>query len=574
MHHKSPTRLQAAVFSAKAFVHRGSRFIADRNLELKQFKQGDTAKYPVLLAESRSKLWIAESLVEQSLQFGKVQNLRKACASLHLAEVPAGQTFSFWKQIGRANRSSGYMKGRELRQGCLIPTVGGGLCQVSNALYDAALRSGCEIVERHAHTAAVPGSAAEQGRDATVFWNYVDLRFRPQQDTLITVRLTTDELVLSFWGKQPFSIIDSHPINARAAAAINTCTDCGMEDCFRHMPLTSATRRGITAFLIEECWPEFDRFVQQSKSGDDELYLPFYSRFVKQQRHGWTTDGFARVVAANLLTSSSALRLRLGLSNGHPPILEQIQRSHALAAYYGERLSISSTHLYVAQSLLPALWRRGDLGGRSFSVLMTRLPLHVLHKKLDELVARYPERKTFSEFRAPKWMVEAEAEALERADSIITPHALLADLYPHKTKKLGWHLPVRQQARLGSLIAFPGPSLARKGAYEVRAVMKDFSQPLITTAGAVETTDFWDGRNVVPAGQGWLNQAAVVVQPAFIENVPRPLLSALAAGIPVIASRECGIEDHPSLTLVQAGDVQGLTQAIRQSLGQSAPPAS
>ncbi len=92
--------------------------------------------------------------------------------------IPVGQVFSFWRQVGRASRRRGFVTGRMLKEGCLVPAVGGGLCQLSNALYDAALQSGCEIVERHAHSRVVAGSAAAAGRDATVAWNYVDLRFR------------------------------------------------------------------------------------------------------------------------------------------------------------------------------------------------------------------------------------------------------------------------------------------------------------------------------------------------------------------------------------------------------------
>ena len=92
--------------------------------------------------------------------------------------VPAGETFSFWKQVGRATRRRGFVAGRELREGCLVANIGGGLCQLSNALYEAALAAGFEIVERHAHSRRVPGSRAALQRDATVFWNYVDLRFR------------------------------------------------------------------------------------------------------------------------------------------------------------------------------------------------------------------------------------------------------------------------------------------------------------------------------------------------------------------------------------------------------------
>ncbi len=78
----------------------------------------------------------------------------------------------------------------------MIPAIGGGLCQLSNALYDVALAAGCEIVERHAHSRTVPGSAAAAGRDATVAWNYVDLRFSSPRELRLGVRLDSDDLVV------------------------------------------------------------------------------------------------------------------------------------------------------------------------------------------------------------------------------------------------------------------------------------------------------------------------------------------------------------------------------------------
>ena len=72
----------------------------------------------------------------------------------------------------------------------MISTVGGGLCQLSNALYETALGAGFEIVERHAHSRVVPGSRAVLGRDATVFWNYVDLRFRSPHAFRIEARMS------------------------------------------------------------------------------------------------------------------------------------------------------------------------------------------------------------------------------------------------------------------------------------------------------------------------------------------------------------------------------------------------
>ena len=94
---------------------------------------------------------------------GKVHNLRLAVKKLDGLEISGGEVFSFWKNVGQASRLKGFVVGRELREGCIIPNVGGGLCQISNALYDAALKANFEIVERHAHSQIVEGSLAERG---------------------------------------------------------------------------------------------------------------------------------------------------------------------------------------------------------------------------------------------------------------------------------------------------------------------------------------------------------------------------------------------------------------------------
>jgi vancomycin resistance protein YoaR len=166
-------------------------------------RRNGTTRFPVnhrpsneaIIAESRTPLWSDGAEAEKYLLAGKVHNLRLALRRLNGVEIPAGHVFSFWVQIGRASRWKGYVAGRELREGCIIPSIGGGLCQLSNALYDAALSAGFEIVERHAHTRVVPGSLAEIGRDATVFWNYVDLRFKSSSP--FRIEATMDENLLT-----------------------------------------------------------------------------------------------------------------------------------------------------------------------------------------------------------------------------------------------------------------------------------------------------------------------------------------------------------------------------------------
>jgi vancomycin resistance protein VanW len=118
--------------------------------------------------EVRSALFVDDREAERAYELGKVQNLRAALPYLHGVEIPAGEIFSFWRQVGRATHGRGFVRGRMVQAGCVVPAIGGGLCQLSNALYELALRTGCEIVERHAHSHRLAGMPQH---DATVAWN-------------------------------------------------------------------------------------------------------------------------------------------------------------------------------------------------------------------------------------------------------------------------------------------------------------------------------------------------------------------------------------------------------------------
>ncbi|MGC3992150.1 MAG: VanW family protein [Chthoniobacteraceae bacterium] len=226
------TRRQALVFAVKAWGLRWQRMAreaAEGKPRRLQHKPVDEAR-PVAV-ESRSPLYPSRVPAEFALQAGKVQNLRLVAARLDGLNLPAGEVFSFWRQVGRPTARRGFVPGRELREGCIIPSIGGGLCQLSNALYDAALGAGCEIVERHAHSRIIPGSMAEAGRDATIFWNYVDLRFRPTVDCQLEVKLTDEELVVRLRAENLVPRkIGRIGAEARGGAASNlgSCETCGV----------------------------------------------------------------------------------------------------------------------------------------------------------------------------------------------------------------------------------------------------------------------------------------------------------------------------------------------------------
>ena len=197
-----PTYRQYFIFWIKSRLLMVKRTLRNLGLErVKRFSLKPLTNLTdmLLVAESISPLWTETNAREKILQAGKVENLRRATQVLKGLYMPANQIFSFWRHVGRPTKWRGYRQGRELRQGCIIPTIGGGLCQLSNALYDAALKAGCTILERHPHSQIIPGSLAEQGRDATVFWNYIDLRFSYPQDLYLETTLSKDHLIVRYY---------------------------------------------------------------------------------------------------------------------------------------------------------------------------------------------------------------------------------------------------------------------------------------------------------------------------------------------------------------------------------------
>jgi len=537
------------LFELKACLFRLRRLVQDGLAGPERLAKGDPAAFGPVIAQSRTPLWAEVPAAERTLQRGKVQNLRVAARQLDCTAMTPGAVFSFWKQLGRASTMRGFARGRMLKEGCIVPATGGGLCQLSNALYDVALKAGLEIVERHAHSRRVPGSQTMRGRDATVAWNYVDLRFRSATPVLWRVRLDASDLIVELLGQAPQRTHEFAP-STDARRDAQSCESCDQTSCFRHGVAASEGKRAV---LVDEYWPEFDAFA----SGD-LLCLPMNG----PPQYGWGTQKFANVRLAMLTTLGRSIAMR-SVENGPRRRVLELTTSERLAQRYAKHLGADVTEIVVAQSLLPALWRDGHLGGRKFSVLMTRLPMRVLQERLDFVSQRHPERATLKDFRANPALLSAEDEALAAADAIVTPHADIAALFGERAILLDWKAPsARFKHAPGSRrVAFPGPTIARKGAYELRGAARALDLEVVLLGSDLEGAEFWKGvRTTRDIGDG----VAAFVQPAFLEDKPRKLLAALTSGIPVIATAACGLPQQSGLTLVPVGDVDALSDALER----------
>jgi vancomycin resistance protein VanW len=157
--------------------------------------EADIASFPHLVFRHQARLIREYPEPWYSLQQNKIENLRIAASRINGIVIEPGMSFSFWRVIGRTSASKGYKPGMTILNGALSSSIGGGLCQLSNALYWVALHTGCTITERHRHSFdCFPDSyrTVPFGAGATVFYNYVDFRFRNDTDNAIFIRTFLD----------------------------------------------------------------------------------------------------------------------------------------------------------------------------------------------------------------------------------------------------------------------------------------------------------------------------------------------------------------------------------------------
>lgn len=118
------------------------------------------------------------------------------------ATIEPGGTFSFNARVGTFSRDQGYRKAPVSYNGQLIDSWGGGVCQTSTTLYNAALLSGMEILERSRHRFA-PGYVPP-GRDAAVAYSSIDLKFRNPHSFPVRIvgEIKGDRLSVTIIGSQ------------------------------------------------------------------------------------------------------------------------------------------------------------------------------------------------------------------------------------------------------------------------------------------------------------------------------------------------------------------------------------
>lgn len=115
-------------------------------------------------------------------------NIRRAFEFINGYKLEPGKTFSFNNVVGERTPENGFFPAIEYVYGEHVEGYGGGVCQASTTLYQAAVCAGLQIMKREPHSDKV--SYTDLGKDATVYWygkRRIDLTFRNNTDGTIYI---------------------------------------------------------------------------------------------------------------------------------------------------------------------------------------------------------------------------------------------------------------------------------------------------------------------------------------------------------------------------------------------------
>ncbi len=115
----------------------------------------------------------------------RTTNLILATNKINGTVLMPGETFSYNKVVGARTIAAGYRDAPIYVSGQVVDGVGGGICQVATTLYNAAVYSNLEIVQRTNHQ-FVP-SYAPASRDATVVYGAIDFQFKNNRNYPIKI---------------------------------------------------------------------------------------------------------------------------------------------------------------------------------------------------------------------------------------------------------------------------------------------------------------------------------------------------------------------------------------------------
>lgn len=163
------------------------------------FEEAETAEiYPALAKDSKGeypyKLTTYKTYYDAK-NTTRTTNINNAVKRLDKIVIPNGETFSFNQTVGKRTVLAGYEEAKVVQGDEFVDGLGGGICQVSSTIFQAALRANLDITVRACHSLEI--SYVPLGADATVQWNTQDFQFKNDSGSDIRLTVTASEGTLT-----------------------------------------------------------------------------------------------------------------------------------------------------------------------------------------------------------------------------------------------------------------------------------------------------------------------------------------------------------------------------------------
>ncbi|WP_010252438.1 VanW family protein [Acetivibrio cellulolyticus] len=181
-----------------------------KSLTVESIKSGETSSFPwenddkfkaVQTTNDCNELLAGYKTVLRDPLPGEEDNVHLAARYLAGTIVKTGEVFSQNQKVGPYTLDRGFQKGPTYAGTQLITTVGGGVCKIASTLYNVAILSNLQVVERYNHNMPVP--YVPYGQDATVSYGAKDFKFKNNTTfpILIWAQGVDNTLYIGFYGK-------------------------------------------------------------------------------------------------------------------------------------------------------------------------------------------------------------------------------------------------------------------------------------------------------------------------------------------------------------------------------------
>lgn len=169
--------------------------------EAKKILQEDKEEYEIDLIISKPKVTIndlseiafKDVLATFSTRYDasnapRTTNLKLAAGKINGTVLGAGEEFSYNKIVGERTIAAGYKEAKIYASGEVVDGLGGGICQISSTLYNAAVLANLDITQRRNHQFVT--SYLPAGRDATVVYGSQDFKFKNSRKYPVKIEMT------------------------------------------------------------------------------------------------------------------------------------------------------------------------------------------------------------------------------------------------------------------------------------------------------------------------------------------------------------------------------------------------